>query len=296
MGLNWDVQIGTSRLLECQVLNPDDSIPTGVFLSSDALAAVLWSGAANAPVWTKAGAPDVLWISATNAQFSIALHPADTSALAQGEYYLEATATRAPDVAQLLPKGTTITLTAAPGLTAARTSYITAADLRRLAGWIDDVQAPGSETGFLEQCADSREWLEENIVRNYGGGWVSLLGEHGVALNSYATGGARRTSLRNPWILQLLTDGPAVASTAGGLIVTRRTRDICAYYALHRICDGMITKGGVYPALSARFRVQCNALLVGYTAELSVAGAVDQWGQLIAQIPINFGTARTLRI
>lgn len=298
MGLNWDLRIGTSRTIQVQCLNPDDSVPAGQFLSTDALSCAVWQGASTAPVISKSslGSADVAWISATNAQFAITFHPSDTANLAQGTYYLEATATRGSDSADLLPKGTTLTLTATPGSTAARPTYCTVADLRRLAGWVDDVQAPGSETGFAEQCADARAWLDENILRNYQGGYVSLLGEHGTAIAAWATSGEQRSSIRNPWLLQLLQQGPALAGVNGGLIVTRRTLDLCAYYALHRICDAMITnRGNQYPALSARFRQQCHQLLVSYTAELSVAGATDQWGNLIAMIPVNFGTARSLR-
>ena len=298
MGLNWDLQIGTSRLIQVQCLNPDDSIPTGQFLSTDVLSFALWPGAAAAPVVVKSSATssDLAWISASSAQFSIALHPVDTVSLPQGAYYAEATATRGSDTAALLPKGSTITLTAAPGSGAARATYVTVADLRRLAGWIDDIQAPDSETGFLEQCADARDWLDENILRNYGGGYVSLLGEHGAALAAWSASGSRLSSLRNPWIWQLLRQGPAVAGVAGGLILTTRAKDLCAYYALHRICDGMITRGNQYAALSARFRMQSYQLLTSYTAELSVNGTVDQWGDLLAQIPVNFGTARTIRV
>jgi hypothetical protein len=298
MGLNWDIQAGTSRTIQAQSLNPDDSVPVGQFLSGDVVTGVLWQGSSLGPLLTKASTStaDVGWIDATNAQWYLTFHPADTAALPPAVYYLSVQASRGADVADLVGKGTTITLTAAPGTAAARATYVDVADLRRLFSTIDDLNAPGSETGFLDQCADAREWLEENILRNYGGGWISLLGEHGVALNSWNTGGSRRSSLRNPWILQLLAQGPAVANATGGLIVTRRTRDICAYYALYRILDGMITRGSQYAALAARMRATCCELLVSYTAELSVAGAVDQWGQLLAQIPINFSTARTLRV
>lgn len=292
MGLNRNLRIGTSAAWQLQILNPDDSVPTGQFLATDALSASVWQGSALAPVVVKA-APDVAWIDATNAQFAINFYPADTAALAPGVYYVDATATRGTNSVSLLPDGTTLTLTDTPGVAAVRPSYVDQSDLRRIAPWIFDVQAPGSETGFADQCADARQWLEENVLRNYQGGYVSLLGEHGRALASFAIGDGA-TSLRNPWLLQLLQGGPAVPGRNGGLIVTYRTRDICAYYALYRVCDGLITKGAQYAAAAARYRAECYQLLVSYTAELSVSGQVDQWGNLIAMIPVNFGTARAM--
>lgn len=294
MGLNLDLRAGTSRAWNLQVENPDGSIPTGVFLDSDVLAAKLWAGSTLAPIVTKAP-PAIAWIDSANAQFVIDWYPADTAGLAAGIYYVAAQATRGTDVADLLPRGSTITITVGPGTDAARRSYITAVDLRKLAPWLDDIQGPAAETGFADQCADASDWLDENILRNYPGGYVSLLGEHGTALASWAGTGATLSSLRNPWILQLLAGGPAVANTAGGLIVTTRTRQVLANYALHLVAEGMLTRGP-YAALSARYLARANQLLVGYTAELSTNGAVDQWGALLAQIPINFGTARTLRV
>lgn len=292
MGLNLDLRLGTSRAWQLQVLNPDDSIPTGQFLSTDALTAAVWQGRSTAPVITKS-APDIAWISASNAQFAINFYPADTVSLPAGVYYVEAQATRSGQSADLLPKGTTLTLLATPGNTALRPTYIALGDIQKIAPWIDDVQAPGSETGFLDQCADAREWLDENILRNYRGGNVELLGYHGLALDSWYTGGTRRTSLRNPWLLWLLQQGPAAANVPG-LIVTGRTRDVCAYYALHRICEGMILRGTQYPALSARAYHRAGQLLVSYTAELSVNGALDVFGNLIANVPINFSSVNTL--
>jgi hypothetical protein len=168
------------------------------------------------------------------------------------------------------------------------------AELRKLAPWVDDVQHPAQETGFADQLADASDWLDECIVRNYPGGYTSLLGAHGDALAAWATTSARLSSLRNPWILQLLAQGPAVANACGGLIVTARTRQVLANYALHLVCEGLLTRGP-YAALSARYLARAYQLLTGYTAELSVAGAVDQWGQLLAMIPISFSTARSIR-
>jgi hypothetical protein len=292
MGLNLDLRIGTSRAWELQVLNPDDSVPTGQFLSTDVLTASVWQGRSTAPVISKSGTA-VAWLNATDAQFVIYFYPADTANLPAGVYYVDATATRGSNNADLLPKGTTLTLLATPGNTPLRPTYITVLDIQRIAPWVADVQAPGSETGFLDQCADSRDWLDENVLRNYRGGNVELLGYHGLALDSWYTGGTRRTSLRNPWILSLLQTGPASAGVAG-LIVTTRTKDICAYYALHRICEGMVMRGSQYPALSARALHKAQQLLACYTAELSVAGDLDTFGNVLANIPINFSSTNTL--
>ncbi len=285
MSLNLDLQIGTSFDWQLQALNPDDSVPTGQFLGTDTLLAQLWQGSQDIALAT----PSITWISATNAQYQISFNNPDTANLALGVYYVRATATRSGRSASLMPKGSTVTLQPAPGTTTSPAVYITVADIRVIAGWIDQINAPNSETGFLQQCSRARSWLDECILRNYRGGNVELLGYHGLALDSWFTGGTRRTSLRNPYILGLLQQN--------ALIVTDRTKEICAYYALSLICESMLMVSGKpaqYLGLSARYRAEAQRLLSCYTAELNVAGDTDYNGNLIANIPINFSSTNTL--
>jgi hypothetical protein len=286
VALNLNLQQGTSFDWQLQALNPDDSVPVGQFLSSDTLSANLWSGASDVSLITFSTPPT--WIDATNAQYQISFNNSDMALLALGVYFIQATATRSGRSATLLPYGSTVTLQAAPGAALLRPTYITSYDLRRIAPWIDQVSAPNNQTGFLDQCADSRDWLDENIIRNYRGGNVELLGYHGLALDAWYTGGARRTSLRNPWIVDLLK--------TNSLIVTTRTKDVCAYYALSRICESLIQAGAVthYLGLSARYRHECQRLLTTYTAELNLNGATDAYGKLLASVPINFSSSNTL--
>jgi len=121
------------------------------------------------------------------------------------------------------------------------------------------------------------------------GGNVELLGYHGLALDSWYTGGARRTSLRNPFILNLLQ--------TNALIVTARTKKICAHYALSQICEDMIQSAGNpsrYQGMAARHRSEAQRMLTTYTAELQVNNAVDSYGNPLAAIPINFSSTNTL--
>ncbi len=285
MALNLDLQIGTSFDWQLQALNPDDSVPTGQFLNTDTLLAQLWQGAEDVVLAT----PAVSWLNASNAQYMISWNNADTASLALGVYYVRATATRSGRSAALMPKGSTVTLQPAPGTTTSPATYITVQDIRAIAGWIDQINAPNCETGFIQQCARARSWLDENILRNYRGGNVELLGYHGLALDSWFTGGTRRTSLRNPFILGLLQQN--------GLIVTDRTREVCAYYALSLICENMLMVSGKpaqYLGMAARARAEAQRLLSCYTAELNIAGTTDVNGNLIANIPINFSSTNTL--
>ena len=187
----------------------------------------------------------------------------------------------APRSTALLPRGTSLEIIAAAGTSfTARATYITLIDVRKIAPWISDLQVPDDNSGFDDQLADSRDWLDEMVLRNYRGGNVSLLGYHGFALDAWYTGGGRRTSLTNRWLFAALASNQ--------LLVTPRVKQVCAYYALSRICESMITKSGQYVALASRFRFEAESLLCSTTVEIDVNG--DGFGE----VPINFSGTNSL--
>lgn len=253
---------------------------SGCFLATDILAASVWAGGNETSIL----APICTWFSAPNAQFQIAFQNADSLGMSIGQYYLQAFATRAgppPRTTALLPRGTSLEVLAAPGLTfTPRPTYIVLQDVVKIAPWISDLQVPDYNTGFDDQLADAREWLDEMVLRNYRGGNVSLLGYHGFALDAWYTGGGRRTSLTNRWLFAEIQ--------SNHLIVTPRVKQVCAYYALSRICETMITKSGSYIALSSRFRFEAESLLVSTTVEIDVNA--DGFGE----VPVNFSSTNTL--
>ena len=243
-----------------------------------------WNGASLPPGGNLLTAPS--WISAPNAQYQITFQDIDTASLAIGTYYLQAYAVRPASgstptrTTALLPRGTSIEIIGQPLTAVPRPSYISVVNLRTIAPWIDDLQVPDSTSGFDDACADARDWLDEMTLRNYRGGNVSLLGYHGFALDAWYTGGGRRTSLTNRWL--------ATCLAANQLLVTPRVKNVCAYYALSRICESMITKGGMYAMLAARYRLEAESLLASTTVEIDVNG--DGYGE----VPINFSSTNTL--
>ncbi len=281
MGLTLEITQGASRDFPLQVSNPDGT-PATQFLNTDTLTASVWQGQNETPVLT----PAVAWLNsnAPAGQIVISLQNTDSLSLAYGQYYIQAFATREgtpPRTAALLPKGSSLIVLAAPGIAfTARPTYIGITNIRNIAPWIDDLTVPDSDSGFDNQCADARSWLDEMVLRNYRGGNVSLLGYHGFALDAWYTGGGRRTSLTNRWLFAALQSNQ--------LLVTQRVKDICSYYALSRICESMITKAGQYVALAARFRFEAEALLCSSTIEIDVNG--DGFGE----VPINFSSTNTL--
>ena len=215
MAIALEITQGTARDFPFQVTNPDGTAATQ-FLNTDVLTASVWAGSNEAALLT----PAVTWLNsnAPAGQILISFQDTDSAGLAIGEYYLQAYATRAGTpsrTAASLPSGTSLRVLAAPGATfTARPTYISIVDVRRIAPWIDDLQVPDSNTGFDDQLADSRDWLDEMTLRNYRGGNVSLLGYHGFALDAWYTGGGRRTSLTNRWLFAALQAEPAPGHAA----------------------------------------------------------------------------------
>ena len=280
MGLSLEIVQGTAMDFPLQVNNPDGSIPTNVFLPTDTLTCSVWAGSNETPLLT----PATTWINAATAQYQITLQNTDSASLAISTYYIQAFASRTVSgltrTTSLLPRGSTLELIANAGTLTPLPTYIAITDVRKIAPWIDDLQVPDSQTGFEDQLADSRSWLDELVLRNYRGGNVSLLGYHGFALDAWYTGGGRRTSLTNRWLFQALA--------ANQLLVTPRVKTLCAYYTLSRICESMITKSGQYIALASRFRLEAESLLASTTVEIDVNN--DGFGE----VPINFSSTNTL--
>lgn len=279
---------GATASVEPFTLDPEQTVlisgtpsttPLGSFLSTDVLTASVWAGSNEVPLLT----PAASWLSAPDAQVQVSIQNADSLGLAYGTYYIQAFATRAgtpPRTTALLPRGSSLEIIAAPMAAVPRPTYIGIVDLRKIAPWIDDLQVPDSHEGFDDPCADSRDWLDEMTLRNYRGGNVSLLGYHGFALDAWYTGGGRRTSLTNRWLFAALASNQ--------LLVTPRIKNVCSYYALSRICESMITKGGMYAMLAARFRLEAESLLASTTVEIDVNA--DGFGE----VPINFSSTNTL--
>lgn len=280
--------MGTTAPTEPWTLDPEQTVlisgapgstSQGSFLGTDVLTASVWAGSNEVPLLT----PTATWISATNAQYQVTLQNTNSASLPIGTYYLQAYATRAGTPSRttaLLPRGTSLEIIAQPMAATPRPTYISVVNLRTIAPWIDDLQVPDSTSGFDDACADARDWLDEMTLRNYRGGNVSLLGYHGFALDAWYTGGGRRTSLTNRWLYAALQ--------ANQLLVKPRIIQVCSYYALSRICESMITKGGMYAMLAARYRLEAESLLASTTVEIDVNG--DGFGE----VPINFSSTNTL--
>jgi hypothetical protein len=266
----WHYAQGSS-ISRTVTINDENGDPVQGYSGGEALAGAVWAGDDQAPLFTFIPT----WNTPVAATVNVVVSGTHTAALTPANYRLRFTVNGGDAFESVLE------ITWAPGTATPRPTYITIRDLRAEADWIDELQnTEQHQAGFADQCADARDWLDENILRNYRAGFVSLLGYHGLALDAWFTGGNRRSQLTNyqlrNWLAQNL------------LMTTPRIKKVCTLFALAQICKQKISQGGKWIALAAMYRHQCNQLLVSTTAEL------DLNGDGIPDLPINFSAVNTL--
>jgi hypothetical protein len=155
------VPLGTSRTFPMQVMGPDQVTPSTAYLASDQLIATMWTGDDMAPVST----PEASWLDSTIAAYKIVFVPSDVvpGVVAPGAYRIRVTATRILDTVEILRD--TVEILDVPGLGVALPTYCSFDDMTRECGWIgqylDDAE---DQTGFLEQRAAAREWMDNLIM------------------------------------------------------------------------------------------------------------------------------------
>lgn len=271
---SWRVAQGSTEQRQIPIVDSNgDAIP---YEGTEPLSLEVWVGNDQAPLLTIGGT----WVTPASGLWSVTLSAAQTRGLDVGQYRLlgQVTDVAGPhDCYEAL-----LVITAAPGSASARPTYIDDDDLRKIDPTVDEQLDPDhGVTGFADQCADARDWLDECLLRNYRGGNISLLGYHGLALDAWYTGGVRRTSLTNIWLRDQLK--------ANTLIVTPRIRRLCALYALYLVYRGARSRGKEYQALAAGYLHEAHALMTCTTAELNLNG-----DGTTPCLPINLSTTNTL--
>lgn len=274
MGIDLQILKGTSRDFPLTAMTPEGVAIAEDLTAAAAPTAIVWPGGDRPATFE----PSASWVSAAAGTFKVSLADADTADIDPATYYLQAWAVVSGRTLSLLPDGTTLEVLPTPGASVKRPSYITLADVRAIAPWIDDLQVPDSYAGFDRQLSDSRDWLDECIKANYRGqSGGSTLGAHGDALDAWNSGGGGE----DRWIKDQLA--------ANRLLVSPQIRDICAYYAIYRICETLITHtGGHYLAMGARARREAENRLATATAYIDLDG--DGYGE----IGVNFSSTNTL--
>jgi hypothetical protein len=269
---------GSSRDFELQARDSEGNDAL-IFLPSDTLASVLWAGDDQAPLLT----PRTAWVNATTGVFTVSFDNPDSLSLSEGIYRIQSKATRTGRSAVIFDG--TINIGDTFGADLPRPTYCTIDDLRTLAPWVEDIQDfSGQGHGFVDECADARNWLDENILRNWRGNYIGAFGYHSLALASWQWAGPRRSLFANQWLLNYLNQNTLMLTTPTGKRLVRA----CAWYAISQICQSNISRGKEYISRAHMALHQAETLLVCSSAELDIDGNGTP------EIVVNFSSASTL--
>ncbi len=248
------------------------------YTGSEPLSATVWAGDDQAPLFS----PTVSWVSAAAGTTNIAIASAQTLGMTPGKYRVLASLTDSTGAKRCFYEAV-LDLTYAPGSATPRPTYIAFADLRPHAAWIEDLQDElEDQTGFAEQRALARDWLDGMIIRNYHGGGASQVGPNGYWMNTWAM---RGTLLTSQFLLELLNGGGLILSNPSGAQVKRA----CANYALGKICRGQLGRGTErnYAALARWFETSARSEVTSLIVE------IDTNGDGIGEIPITLTNTMT---
>lgn len=245
------------------------------FAGTEALTGTVWTGGSLAPLFQLTPT----WATPGGGVVNVTIPGSNTNGMEPGTYRVILTVV----VNGVAVDGyeCALEITYAPGSAPTRPTYITVEDLRGVAKWIDQIQnLPDGQAGFADVCADARDWMDQNILRNCRGTGINVLGWHQVALDSWFNGGARRSSLDNLYIRQMLA--------LNTLMLTPPIRKAMAYYACAQICEGMIGLGKEWAGRHAYYQQKAAQVLTCTVAQLDVNFDGNP------EIPINFSNANTL--
>lgn len=261
---------------------PGGSSLAGLFDGSETFAAKIWAGDDQATGATLSAAWQAGQDFATAPTLVVVLTVARAAieALPPGRYYLQVILGPGVHDVHVVPPGTTIELTAAPGSGEAVPVYVSRQELLDECPWIEQVQGIEDQAGFAEQRGKAREWTDAAIQAAYRGGiggddWQDLVWGPGQ-------GGT------NPWLQARLDADALVLTTPHG----KRIRTANAQYAIARVLRHQVgaREKTSYQALAQEFARLAERTLRGAVAEILAADGDAQPG-----IRVALGGTRILR-
>jgi hypothetical protein len=196
-------------------INRDGTTPTG-FLGTDTLSAAVWSGQAQAPLFT----PAVSWNSFAVATVNLGVTGAQMTGLDQaGTYHFQVSATRSGTTVVIID-GLLKVLPAPGSSSQVVTPYCTFADMLEHGPWVGMIQdVDADQEAFYSQRLEAKQWLDWLIVRSWRGTSASYFGDPGTGARNWGGGYTRRSSLPSQWLINQLSGGivqsPVTVTAAG---------------------------------------------------------------------------------
>lgn len=245
---------GSSRSFPFAITLADGTTPSAAFLPSDTLACAMWKGDDQAAV----ASPAVAWTACP--AYAITFAPADTSGLADvGTYRVRVTVARGADTVEVLRD--TIEVLPVPGSGGAYQVYCSFEDMSRECPWVGQfLDRDADQTGFLEQRAEAREWLDGLILAAYPGARVAYLQD------GWPSNYGQFSLIANPWLKAQLDAGAVVQSGARGRHLAR----VAACYALALVFRAQAGPSDQLGKFAGYFMRRAHAEAANLTVELDI--------------------------
>jgi hypothetical protein len=264
------VQIGTqaansTRDYGLTMEGPGGATLLGTFTGSETFTARLWAGddRASAATVTAAWDSDLASNPAGVAKPRVKLTVAESVVgdLTPGPYYVEVIINAGTDDVHVLPPGSWLELTAAPGSAAVATTHCTLDDVREVAPWITSVVAknPSLQIDLAEQR--NRAWtrLGDIIAARYAARYRNA--------HWYWPGMASTADSPEAWMWAQLEAGALVTTGSRGAVVREILSLFTAYYTCRNLLGEAEPKVS-YREVAARFLAMAESLLSALVVDL----------------------------
>lgn len=277
--------IGTNRDYGLLLEAPDKSSLAGRFTGAETFRAILWTGDDQAAAATLSASWDSGLANNPTGQakprVKLTVSKTAIASLAAQSYYLSVVINPGTDDVDVVPPGTTLTITPSAGSAAALPVYCSYQDCLDYCPWLPLVVAsnPSIPQDIAPQRARARTKLEDVLVSRYRP-WSRRGTRGGYQLGQPGTGSwGPLVPTNSLWLRDQLAANKLMTTGPRG----DRVREITAKWAISIVLEnqlGMETSSDLpYMELGRRYEAQAKSLLLSWTAELDISGdgTPDLW-------------------
>lgn len=242
---------GHSLVEQRQRVQADGITPSTDYLPTDVLTARVWSGADSAIVAT----PAAYWTNAATASFSVAFAPSDTAGLDPDIYSIQVVCTPGYRLSSSTRGSKSLRPRGRPPPV-----YISYAMMRAVVPDVVNLLGDRDETGFADQRAEARLWLDEAVHRHNDGS-ANLQSDLGALAYAYRWPG--KSPIMIGWL------------AADYLVMSQPLVRAQIYHTLSLIFEGrMLSNPKLYGQLAHDYAVKADNTLRGATAQVMSGGSL----------------------
>lgn len=259
---------GTQAVYQIALLDANGD-PITSYTASDSLSAEVWPGDDQSTIFT----PSVEWIDATAGTLKLSFATADTSSIDPGKYKAVVYITVAGQDPVAAWYGL-VDILAAPGSATLPKTYGSYEDMLVYALWIKDLPNADFATGFVENRAEARRWLDTVIQRHYRS-FFGVPKSDGTAYYAYPMLNIGQDKVLKDWL------------DADYLMLTDQVREVVAKRAIGSVLTqlyGPTQEGSAYQQEGRKFLAEADSLVKSMVAQLDLNN--DGFGDVMIDLRV----------